>query len=57
MLAKSWGFEQLDGGRLRVWFEVPHTGGCAPVRAPARDDGTRGEAPAPSPGAAHVADR
>ncbi|WP_165959205.1 ATP-binding protein [Actinomadura sp. KC345] len=25
MLAKSWGFEQLDDGRLRVWFEVPHT--------------------------------
>ncbi|CNE84708.1 Histidine kinase-%2C DNA gyrase B-%2C and HSP90-like ATPase [Mycobacterium tuberculosis] len=25
MLAKSWGFDQLDDGRLRVWFEVPHT--------------------------------
>ena len=25
MLARSWGFEQLDDGRLRVWFEVPHT--------------------------------
>jgi anti-sigma regulatory factor (Ser/Thr protein kinase) len=25
MLAKAWGFDQLDDGRLRVWFEVPHT--------------------------------
>lgn len=25
MLAKSWGFGRLDDGRLRVWFEVPHT--------------------------------
>lgn len=25
MLAESWGFERLDDGRLRVWFEVPHT--------------------------------
>ncbi|GAA4240860.1 hypothetical protein GCM10022254_67290 [Actinomadura meridiana] len=24
MLTKSWGFEQLDDGRLRVWFEIPH---------------------------------
>ncbi|WP_176406237.1 ATP-binding protein [Actinomadura sp. BRA 177] len=57
MLAKSWGFGQLDDGRLRVWFEVPHTGGSAPVRSPSRNDGTRGEAPAPSPGTAHIADR
>ncbi|WUH97299.1 ATP-binding protein [Spirillospora sp. NBC_00431] len=25
MLTRAWGFEQLDDGRLRVWFEVPHT--------------------------------
>jgi anti-sigma regulatory factor (Ser/Thr protein kinase) len=25
MLTESWGFEQLDDGRLRVWFEIPHT--------------------------------
>lgn len=55
-LAGSWGFEQLDGGRLRVWFEVPHNGGSAPVRSPSRDDGTCGEAPTPSPGPAHAAD-
>ncbi|RKS71850.1 anti-sigma regulatory factor (Ser/Thr protein kinase) [Actinomadura pelletieri DSM 43383] len=24
-LAKSWGFVHLDDGRLRVWFELPHT--------------------------------
>ncbi|QKW38615.1 ATP-binding protein [Actinomadura sp. NAK00032] len=34
MLAKSWGFEQLDDGRLRVWFEVPHT-----ARPENREDG------------------
>lgn len=56
VLARSWGFEQLDGGRLRVWFEVPCTGGPAPLWSPSRDDGTRAEAPTPSPGAVHGAD-
>ncbi|WP_165978144.1 ATP-binding protein [Actinomadura darangshiensis] len=48
MLAKAWGFEQLDDGRLRVWFEVPHTvvpGTRGPQGAPARpraDDGVHG---------------
>jgi len=50
MLAESWGFGRLDDGRLRVWFEVPHT---APVntraavpedaRVPRLHDGARRE--------------
>ncbi|WP_149263463.1 ATP-binding protein [Actinomadura sp. K4S16] len=56
MLASSWGFEHLDDGRLRVWFEVGHTGRSVPAPAPRRDDGSRGESLGPSPDAAHVAD-
>ena len=54
MLARSWGFEQLGDGRLRVWFEVPHTAVPAarepadtnePLAAPSppRPDGTHEE--------------
>ncbi|MFI0411103.1 ATP-binding protein [Actinomadura sp. 3N508] len=51
MLTKSWAFEQLDDGRLRVWFEVPHTAVPdqrngervrEPGGTPSREDGTRG---------------
>lgn len=63
MLAKSWGFEQLDDGRLRVWFEVPHTvvprprsesPGDAPS-APRADDGVHDDVVINR--AAHVHDR
>ncbi|WP_165964007.1 ATP-binding protein [Actinomadura sp. KC216] len=43
MLTKSWGFEQLDDGRLRVWFEVPHTA------VPDQRNGRRVKEPGGSP--------
>ncbi|MWA04028.1 hypothetical protein F8568_027330 [Actinomadura sp. LD22] len=57
VLARSWGYEQLDDGRLRVWFEVPHTKGRSAAPAPSRHDGSRDEPSGPSAGTAHMADR
>lgn len=67
MLTRSWGFEQLDDGRLRVWFEVPHTAVPNPRNAagseslqgtpsaPRTDDGNHESSTANH--AAHVNDR
>ncbi|MFD0683135.1 ATP-binding protein [Actinomadura fibrosa] len=65
MLSRASGFDHLDDGRLRVWFEVPHGGDSVPgqnegrrVHVPqqARYDGTHTEPAAPSGDAAHPAD-
>ncbi|WP_218040478.1 ATP-binding protein [Actinomadura sp. WMMB 499] len=45
MLTRTWGFEQLDDGRLRFWFEVSHGDGRRPSQA--RYDGGRDEPPTP----------
>lgn len=45
-LARSWGFEQLDDGRLRVWFEVPHT--AVPNGREAAETNASRAAPTPS---------
>jgi anti-sigma regulatory factor (Ser/Thr protein kinase) len=70
MLAREWGYEVLDDGRLQVWFEVPHGGEAQPVHehdgsradearivpAQARWDGTRTQPPALTDSAAHRGD-
>ncbi|WP_051712888.1 ATP-binding protein [Spirillospora albida] len=59
-LSSSWGFEALDDGRLRVWFEIAHAPDplhqTSLVPEQARYDGTREECPAPSSGTAHPGD-